>query len=144
VTRPIPTPQAGCPERKTGHTWLRAPGKKDGAMTTLPNAAAGRSSPSVPEPKYHKSRVYTQGRMCPVVVWDGVHGYENIPPPALLIAENLMGRIGIAQIRNRKAGIDTILALLKETDSVIIWARDHATYRSIVTNIERQSHGRLQ
>jgi hypothetical protein len=96
-----------------------------------------------PGAKYFKGRIHQDGRMFPFVVWDGVRDYKNIPPPNLLVTENLTGRSVIAQIQNRKAGTEAIAALLEECDSAIIWARNHATYRSIVANIKRQSHGWL-
>ena len=91
-----------------------------------------------PGAKYFKGRLYDGSGMCPWVVWDGVRAYENEPPPSLLVAEKL-----IAQIRSLRAGSETITTLLKNSDGVVLWARDHRTYRAIVENIQRQSDGWL-
>jgi hypothetical protein len=92
---------------------------------------------------YFKGRVYVGKRMFPYVVWDGVDGYQSAPPPALLVAENLTGRTCVAQIRNSKVGTETVTALLESCDSLILWTRNTAVYRSIVENIKRQSDGWL-
>jgi hypothetical protein len=96
-----------------------------------------------PGQKYFKGRVYERERMVPYVVWDGVRDYESAPPPGLMLAENLTGRVVIAQVRNRAVGTETIRALLKDCDSAILWARNNGVYRAIVENITRQSHGWL-
>jgi hypothetical protein len=97
-----------------------------------------------PGSKYLKGRAYDGDRMCPWVIWDGVRAYRNSPPPGLLQTENLNGRIVIAQIKSRTAGIETIDAILKAgAESVVLWARDHKTYRAIVQNVKRQSDGWL-
>jgi hypothetical protein len=92
---------------------------------------------------YFKGRVYAGDRMFPYVVWDGRSGYKSHPPPNLLVVENLTGRTCIAQIRNRSVGVETVTALLESCDSVILWTRNTAVYRSIVENIKRQADGWL-
>jgi hypothetical protein len=81
--------------------------------------------------------------MFPYVVWDGRSGYKSHPPPNLLLAEKLTGRVCIAQIRNSKVGAETVTALLESCDSIILWARDTGVYRAIVENIKKQSDGWL-
>jgi hypothetical protein len=81
--------------------------------------------------------------MSPYVVWDGLSDYKSHPPPNLLLAENLTGRVCIAQVRHPTVGTETIKALLLSCDSVILWARNTAVYRAIVENLLRQSHGWL-
>lgn len=93
---------------------------------------------------YFKGRVLAGERASHFVVWDGRSGYKSHPPPNLLLAESLTGRVCIAQIRNRSAGAETVTALLESCDSVILWARDTGVYRAIVENLIRQSRGRLQ
>ena len=92
---------------------------------------------------YFKGRVYVGERMFPYVVWDGRSGYKSHPPPNLLLAENLTGRVCIAQVRHHTIGTETINALLESCDSVILWAHNTAVYRSIVGNIKRQADGWL-
>jgi len=56
-------------------------------------------TPTAPGKKYYKGRLYQHGRMFPYVVWDGVHAYENIPPPELFKSAELCGpEVAIAQI----------------------------------------------
>jgi hypothetical protein len=81
--------------------------------------------------------------MSPYVVCDGLSDYKSCPPPNLLLAENLTGRVCIAQVRNPKLGTETVTDLLQSCDSVILWTRDTETYRAIVENIKRQADGWL-
>jgi hypothetical protein len=97
----------------------------------------------VPGHKYFKGRVIAGKRVHHYVVWDGLNNYESAPPPNLLLVEKLAGRVVIAQIRNGKAGRETITALLMSCDSVVLWARDTAVYRAIVQNLTQQSDGWL-
>jgi hypothetical protein len=100
------------------------------------------STPTAPH-LYCKGRVYVGKRMLPFVIWDGRRDYESHPPPNLLLAENLTGRVYIAQVRNPKVGTETLAALLEGCDSVILWARNTAVYRAVVKNINKQSDGWL-
>jgi hypothetical protein len=93
--------------------------------------------------KYFKGRVIAEDRAFPFVVWDGIRRYQSHPPPNLLVAENLTGHTCIAQVRQHAVGTETITVLLQDSDSVILWARDTAVYRSIVANIMRRSDGWL-
>jgi hypothetical protein len=96
----------------------------------------------VPKPgeKYFKGRVYRNGKMIPYVVWDGVRGYENTPPPTLLIAEQLTGNIGIVQIGKKANNIhETTDVLTAAFDSLVLWTRDHEVYRWIVDKMMARS-----
>jgi hypothetical protein len=103
---------------------------------------ANMNTPTAPR-LYFKGRVYVGKRMFPYVVWDGVDKYASPPPPNLLVVEKLTGTTLIAQVRNPKVGTETVRALLEGGDSLILWARNTAVYRSIVENIKRQSDGWL-
>ena len=103
-----------------------------------------------PGKKLFKGRIIHPAthRVVHYVVWDGVHDYENEPSQELIAlfanAAGPSGKVGVVQIRNRKAGRNLIEFLDGSFDSSIIWARDHRTYRAIVDNLEAQSDTRLQ
>jgi hypothetical protein len=93
--------------------------------------------------KYFKGRVLAGERASHFVVWDGVRDYANLPPPNLLVVENLTGTTLIAQVRNPKVGIEMVKALLEECDSLVVWTGNTAVYRSIVENIKREANAWL-
>ena len=105
---------------------------------------------SIPGAKLFKGRIIdpTTHRVVHYVVWDGVRDYGNEPSQELIAlfanAAGPSGKVGVVQIRNRKAGRNLIEFLDGSFDSIIIWARDHRTYRAIVDNLEAQSDTRLQ
>jgi hypothetical protein len=94
-----------------------------------------------PGKKYFKGRIYRRGKVHPFVVWDGMRDYENEPPPHLFIAEGLRGRIGIKQLRKKpRSTLETIVLLAGSFDSIVLWTRDHALYRTIVDEVTAQSN----
>jgi hypothetical protein len=102
--------------------------------------------------KYYKGRVIFPDRTIHYIVWDGGKDYSHLPPcPGDgLVFELVMRRLGlptadpgqlvIAQISNRKFG-NWHLQKLMETKPValIIWTKDHATFKAISKNLERES-----
>jgi hypothetical protein len=83
-------------------------------------------------------------RMQPYVVWDGWRDYQNIVPPQLMDAEGLTGTVAIAQIHNPNVGVAFVLDMLHSCDSLVIWARNHEVYQSIVKNLCEQSDVTMQ
>ena len=81
------------------------------------------------------------------MVWDGVCDYRNMPPPGVMVVEFPPGpgNIYIAQIGRPPANIHQVLDVLTGEwgTHVILWARDHQTYRTIVDELERTGQ-RLQ
>jgi hypothetical protein len=95
--------------------------------------------------KYYKGRLYQDGKTFPYVVWDGVRSYENHPPIELFAAELCGPEIAIMQIGKKPRNIREVLTTLIETaDSVVLWARDHTTYRAIVDEMKAQADVRMQ
>jgi hypothetical protein len=101
---------------------------------------------------YFKGRVIFAGRTVHYVVWDGVEDYSHAPPvpqdgaafyclmQELRLSPESKGDFLIAQIRNHKFGNWHLEKLIgTKTLAVVIWARDHATFRAIVANLERES-----
>jgi hypothetical protein len=109
----------------------------------MPEIIAHRDKAQASRQKYFKGRVYAGEQVSHFVVWDGRSGYKSHPPPNLLLAEKLTGRVCIAQIRNRTVGAETVTALLEDCDSVVLWTRNTTVYRAIVENIKRQADGWL-
>jgi hypothetical protein len=94
--------------------------------------------------KYFKGRLYWRGKMYPYVVWDGVRSYKSTPPPELADAEQLYGKLIIAQLGKKPSNVRQLLSTLIETsDSIILWARDHTTYRAIVAEAKAFSDVRM-
>jgi hypothetical protein len=89
-----------------------------------------------PGEKYFKGRIYQNGKMCPYVGWDGVCNYESSPPPRLIVAEQLHGRLGVVQLGKKPSRMRSTRKLIEFLVEVpytsIIWARDHAIYQAIV------------
>jgi hypothetical protein len=94
--------------------------------------------------KYFKGRVYAGERMQPYVVWDGWRDYRNHPPPQLMDAEGLTGKVIVAQVHDPSVGVEFVSDALRSCDSLVVWARDHEVYQSIVKNLREQSHATLQ
>jgi hypothetical protein len=94
--------------------------------------------------KYFKGRAYTDMRMQPWVIWDGWRDYQDCPPPQLIDAEGLTGRVVIRKTRDPSVGVEFVSAALRSCDSLVVWARDHEVYQSIVKNIREQSGPPLQ
>jgi hypothetical protein len=94
--------------------------------------------------KYFKGRSYTGMRMQPWVVWDGWRDYQNLVPPQLLHAEGLTGDVAIVQVHDPSLGVEFFTDMLRSCDSLVVWARDHEVYQSIVKNLYEQSHARMQ
>ena len=96
----------------------------------------------LPGEKYFKGRVYNGSEVHHYVVWDGIHDYQNMPPVAgVMMMEFPPGRgdIHIVQIGKPGAGVQpTLNALMALGPDVhmILWARDHRTYRAIVKELE--------
>ena len=100
---------------------------------------------SVPGKKYFVSRLYWRGKACPCVVWDGVHDYENTPPPELAVAEQMGGEVCIMQLPKAPSSLRETLAVLVEPfTSIILWTRDHAVYLATVEKMKAQCDTWLQ
>jgi hypothetical protein len=97
--------------------------------------------------KYYKSRLRDlDGRWHRIVVWDGVCDYENEPPLELMVYEKLGGKLGIVQINPNMevSNKDALLEIIEAFDNVVLWARDHATYRILVDSFEAMATHRMQ
>jgi hypothetical protein len=92
---------------------------------------------------YFKGRIYHGAEVHHYVVWDGVRDYQSLPPVAGVLATEFpagTGTVYIAQIGKPGRSVRTALLGLIATGSnthVILWARDHRTYRDIVKEMER-------
>jgi hypothetical protein len=76
-----------------------------------------------------------------VLVWNGIKDYQRTPTPENLVTVNMGGlafgeKVSIAQIgkpvgRKGRSALKTLTLLMQSFDSVILWARDTKTYKSI-------------
>ena len=98
-----------------------------------------------PGQTFFKGRLFDGKQMKPFIVWDGRRNYASIPPPELAAAGHLHGRVVITQI-GKAFNMNLIESILvtANCDSLIIWARDVAMYKTIVETISAKADMRLQ
>jgi hypothetical protein len=92
--------------------------------------------------KYFVFRVFRQGRETPVVVWNGVRDYENSFLEAAIpeLGEGGPSRkVHIVQIGkpvgDKRSIYKTVQALV-DRGPVMLWARDQATYDSVIAEFK--------
>jgi hypothetical protein len=93
-----------------------------------------------PGNKYFKGRCIQGQQVLHYVVWDGVRNYENAPPlQAIAALEKMHGKQ--LQLRVDKDAVEDIEYLIAaplqhpEVGGLVVWARDHKIYRSIVQRL---------
>jgi hypothetical protein len=96
-----------------------------------------------PGAKYFKGRLIRGERVLHYVVWDGGHGYKNAPPlQALALAEKMRGllyvQVGEDAIEDIHEIIDAPCRSCPEVGGLVVWTRDHRTYRLIVRRLTEQ------
>jgi hypothetical protein len=93
-----------------------------------------------PGNKYFKGRVIRGQRVLHYVVWDGIRNYENAPPlQAIKAAEKMQGKqLHLRVDKNAVEDIEYLIAAPlqhPEVGGLVVWARDHKTYRAIVQQL---------
>jgi hypothetical protein len=101
-----------------------------------------------PGAKYYVVRVIRGERVLKVAVWDGVRDYENAPPlDALAVAERMLGtqlhlRVDEGAVEDIETLIDAPLDI-PGVGGLVVWTRDHRTYRLIVQQVDKSKQGWL-
>jgi hypothetical protein len=95
-----------------------------------------------PGSKYFKGRAILGERVLRSVVWDGVRDYQNAPPlQALAIAEKMRGVQLHLQVD--EDAVEDIEVLIRaplvdpQVGGLVVWTRDHRTYRLIVQRLTK-------
>jgi hypothetical protein len=97
-----------------------------------------------PGSKYFKGRLVCGERVFHYVIWDGVHNYENPPPLQALVLAEKMGPL--VYVRVDEDAVEDIQELIDaprsypEMNGVVVWTRDHRTYRLIVHQLVKTGH----
>jgi hypothetical protein len=95
--------------------------------------------------RYFKGRVICGQQVLRYVVWDGIRNYENAPPlQAIKALEKMQGtqvhvRVGADAVED----IEVLIAAPLEHPDVgglVVWTRDHKTYRSILRRLTQPGH----
>jgi hypothetical protein len=92
--------------------------------------------------RYFQGRVIRGQQVLRFVVWDGVRNYKNAPPLlAIKVAEKMQGtQLNPRVDENAVEDIEVLIAAPLECPNVgglVIWTRNHQTYRSIVRQLTR-------
>jgi hypothetical protein len=106
--------------------------------------------------KYFKGLIIrSDGRVVHYIVWDGVKDYSNMMPTPedgalfvglmkrLCVDKAEPGPLMIVQISSHDFDTRTLDVLSEKAMALIVWAKDHATFKAIVAALERDSE-RLQ
>jgi hypothetical protein len=92
--------------------------------------------------KYFKGRIIRGERVLHYVVWDGVRDYENAPPlDAIARAEQMPGtqlhvKVDASAVEDIHELITAPFEGCPECGGLVVWARDHRTYRRLVRVLE--------
>jgi hypothetical protein len=85
--------------------------------------------------------------MLPYVIWDGLHDYENVPPLQIIaLREKMQGlqlyvQVGADSVKDIHEVIACPYRACPEAGGLVIWTRDHQTYRRIVRRLMRMACG---
>jgi hypothetical protein len=103
-----------------------------------------------PGSKYFKGRVVYGNRVLRYVVWDGVRNYENAPPLQALAALEKMPGLQL-NLRVDETAVEDIEYLITapmdgcpDCGGLVVWTRDHRTYRLIVQRMAQSPQTWLQ
>jgi len=97
-----------------------------------------------PGSKYFKGRVIHDERVLRFFVWDGVRNYENAPPlQTIALVEKTTGlQLHVKVDEDAVEDIHQIIAGpcrdCPEVGSLVVWTRDHRTYRLIVQRLAQE------
>jgi hypothetical protein len=93
-----------------------------------------------PGSKYFKGRLVGRERVLQYVIWDGVRDFQNVPPQALALTEKMQGLQLYVQVD--ADSVDDIREVIvgpyracPEAGGLVVWTRDHRTYRRIVRRL---------
>jgi len=100
----------------------------------------------LPGAKYFKGRVIHDRHVLHYVVWDGVRDYENAPPlQAIALAEKMPGLQ--LHVKVDEDAVEDIYKVIvgpvydcPEVGGLVVWTKDHRTYRLIVQQLTRSGH----
>ena len=97
---------------------------------------------SKPGSKYFKGRIYQGKRVLHYIIWDGVRDYRNEPPLKIIAAQFEGTALHVKVDAQAIEDIDDLHALLAapldgcpDCGALVMWARDHRTYRRIVQHL---------
>jgi hypothetical protein len=101
---------------------------------------ADKSTTPSPGDKYFKGRVIQGQQVLRYVVWNGIRNYQNAPPlDAIKASENMQGtQVHVRVDGNAVEDIEVLIAAPLQHPNVgglVVWARDHQTYLSIVQRL---------
>jgi hypothetical protein len=105
---------------------------------------------SEPGAKYFKGRIIRGTRVLLYVVWDGVENYRNAPPlQAIALMEKMPGvQLHLKVDEEALEDIEYLIAApmdgCPEVGGLVVWTRDHRTYRLIVQRMSGPDRIRLQ
>jgi hypothetical protein len=98
-----------------------------------------------PGDKYFKGRVIGGERVFHYIVWDGVRDYENQPPLRNLAVVEKTGKLiyvrvdetAVEDIEDINALIRSPMQFCPDVGGLVVWTRDHRTYRLIVQYVSK-------
>jgi hypothetical protein len=114
---------------------------------------------NAPGSKYFKMNLFNSvsDRHCRIVVWDGVHEYENLPPDRvnrLLVSLIKMGEFsedkhfGLVYCGTKSRARSIMHAVNVAVDAgstnILVLCRNHKLYRQVVDKMNEASYGRMQ
>jgi hypothetical protein len=94
-----------------------------------------------PGSQYFKGRCVCGERVMHYVIWDGVRDYEKVPPLEVLdLVEKMPGQQLHVQVdENAVEDIHEIITApldtCPEVGGLVVWTKDHRTYRLIVQQL---------
>src|SRR5262245_17654368 len=106
--------------------------------------------PMKPGSKYFKGRIFAGERVLHYIIWDGVRDYQNEPPLKGIAAQFPGVALHVKVDADAVEDIEDLHVLLSspidacpDCGSLVMWARDHWTYRLIVQHLTGPDHIRL-
>lgn len=80
------------------------------------------------------------------IIWDGVHDYENAPPLQAIALVEKMPRLQV-HVKVDEDAVEDIHQIITgpcqvcpEVGGLVVWTRDHRTYRLIVQRLTAPGH----
>jgi hypothetical protein len=99
--------------------------------------------------EYYKLNALRDGKIIPIVIWNGIKDYKNKPRIDVLAYEFKRhhrdfdsGRLGLIQIsrppleRHGLTALEFVSEHAETKDAIVVWTRDTRTYRAIADEFE--------